>query len=107
MSVKNNNEEKSAIALEGLKLVDDPEVGLNVVDLGLIYELDFNEAEKKVVCIMTLTTEFCPMGESIIENVKMSLETSFPNYQVDVFLTFQPPWTYDLISEDGHAFLGR
>lgn len=105
-NVSNNNEEMNATALAGLKFVDDPEVGLNVVDLGLIYELNFNVEERKIVCTMTLTTQFCPMGESIVSNVTQSLQGSFAGYQVDVNLIFEPPWGQHLISEEGKEFLG-
>ena len=69
MNIITNDKEKSAQAIDGLKNVIDPEIGLNVVDLGLIYQIDFDEAEKKVYCTMTLTTQFCPMGESISTGV--------------------------------------
>lgn len=100
-----NNEALCALALEGLKDVIDPEIGLNVVDLGLIYELHCNDAEKTVACTMTLTTEFCPMGESMVGGVRESLQGTFPEYLIDVKLSFQPPWNYDRISESGREFL--
>lgn len=103
MTVETNNEEKCNIGLEALENVFDPEIGLNVVDLGLIYELMFNENE--IVCTMTLTSQFCPMGESITDNVKLALETSFANSAVSVNLIFQPPWSYANISEIGRQFL--
>ena len=105
----NHSEESKALvdqAYEGLKFVDDPEVGLNVVDLGLIYELDLNEAEKKIVCLMTFTTEFCPMGESILANVTESLKMTVPGYTPEVTVTFDPPWSQHMISDAGRAFLG-
>lgn len=106
IDIKNNDEKKTVIAISALKFVDDPEVGLNVADLGLIYELNFDENENRIVCTQTLTTEFCPMGESIIGNVKMALEEAFPDTMVDVFLTFDPPWSFEKISDDGREFLG-
>lgn len=101
-----NNPEKSAKALAGLKFVDDPEVGLNVVDLGLIYATEFPENEQKVICTITFTTEFCPMGESILENVTQSLQLSFPEDEIEVNLTFDPPWSWEAISPEGREFLG-
>ena len=93
------------MALGGLYHVIDPEIGLNVVDLGLIYQLQFEENPDKVHCIMTLTTEFCPMGESIVGGVKDSLEAAFPNHGIEVELTFEPAWGHERISEDGRQFL--
>ncbi len=105
----NHSEESKALldkAYEGLKFVDDPEVGLNVVDLGLIYELDLQEADKKITCLMTFTTEFCPMGESIMANVSESLKMNVPGYTPEVTVTFEPPWSQDMISDAGREFLG-
>jgi len=62
MNIITNDIEKSERAIDSLRNVMDPEIGLNVVDLGLIYQLDFDEAKTKVYCTMTLTTQFCPMA---------------------------------------------
>ena len=105
MSVKSNKPELAELAVEALKFVDDPEIGLNVVDLGLVYELAFNEEEKKVLCTMTLTTEFCPMGESIVANVTEALRMSLHGYAPEVRLTFEPHWNHSMISAAGNEFL--
>lgn len=107
MNFKTNNEAKSKIGLSALENVYDPEVGLDVVSLGLIYQIDFDENAKKVLCTMTLTTEFCPMGESIIEDVKKALQQIFLDEFVEVNLVFNPSWNYNMISEKGRLFLGR
>ncbi len=96
-----------AVALAALEHVDDPEIGLNIVDLGLVYEINFDEEGKKVSCTMTLTTEFCPMGESITENAKHALQQSFADYAIELNLIFNPPWNLEMISERGRAYLGR
>ncbi|HVW13889.1 MAG TPA: metal-sulfur cluster assembly factor [Mucilaginibacter sp.] len=107
MNVVTNNEDKCNLALIALKDVLDPEVGLNVVDLGLIYSLNFNEDKNYIFVIMTLTTQFCPMGESIRDNVKQTLEELFKGYNVDIDVVFDPPWSMELISEEGRQFLDR
>ncbi len=107
MNVETNDSTKCLTGLEGLYNVDDPEVGLNVVDLGLIYRLDFDEEAKKVAVTMTLTTQFCPMGDSITNNVGLSLRDSFPEWEIDVNLIFEPPWDFNKISPKGREFLGR
>ena len=78
MKVITNNNIQCTVALAALQNIMDPEIGLNIVDLGLIYQLDFDESEKKIYCAMTLTTQFCPMGESITNAVKENLKVSFP-----------------------------
>lgn len=107
MNVVTNNEDKCNLALIALKGVLDPEVGLNVADLGLIYSLNFNEDKKHIFVIMTLTTQFCPMGESIRDNVKQTIEGLFRGYSVDIDVVFDPPWSMELISEEGRKFLER
>ncbi|MEO7043718.1 MAG: metal-sulfur cluster assembly factor, partial [Ferruginibacter sp.] len=95
------------IALAALQNVIDPEIGLNVVDLGLIYQMDFDEGKKKVYCSMTLTTQFCPMGESISTGVRNALQNVFKQDVIDVTLTFDPPWNHERISEEGKIFLNK
>src|SRR6478735_2734310 len=107
MNVITNNHIKCTIALASLQYVTDPEIGLNVVDLGLIYQLDFDEAGNKIYVQMTLTTQFCPMGESIVDGVRNALQTTFSEEEVDVVLTFDPPWNSERISEEGKMFLNE
>jgi metal-sulfur cluster biosynthetic enzyme len=105
MNVKTNHSIQCTVALALLQEVIDPELGLNVVDLGLIYELNFYDEEKKLDVLMTLSTRFCPMGQSIQDSVKTQLENNFPGYTVNVQLTFDPPWSYEKISIEGRDFL--
>lgn len=103
--MKTNDEEKCSKAILALYDVYDPEIGLNVVDLGLIYQIGFDDAGQRIETSMTLTSQFCPMGESITQDVIQALKTEFPGYQVEVNLTFDPPWSSDLISPEGRKFL--
>lgn len=105
MNLITNNNIKCLEAMSALKNVMDPEIGLNIVDLGLIYQLDFDEAEMKIYCALTLTTQFCPMGESITRAVKETLKATFPEYETELRLTFDPPWSHEMISEAGLKFL--
>ena len=100
-----NDEAKLDLALDALKFVDDPEIGLNVVDLGLIYQIDFDENNKKLFCSHSLTTQFCPMGETINSGITNALEQTFPDYEVETKITFNPPWNSSKISEEGREFL--
>lgn len=105
MNVKTNNIDKNKIALVGLYEVIDPEIGLNIVDLGLVYQIDFNEENKDIIVTMTLTTRFCPMGESIVDATTQAMQQSFPEYKIEVNLIFEPPWDVNMISEEGNNFL--
>lgn len=73
----------------------------------LIYQIDFIEDEKRIEASMTLTTQFYPMGESITNGVSQSLANTFKDYQVNVNLTFDPPWSSDRISPEGQEFLNH
>lgn len=105
MNIDTNDENKCKAASVALLDVLDPEIGLNVIDLGLIYRICFDDSEQKIACCMTLTTQHCPMGESIMEGVRNALENTFPAYAIDVELTFDPPWEAEMISEAGRNFL--
>ena len=107
MSIITNNNIKCTIALAALQTVTDPEIGLNVVDLGLIYQIDFDETNSKIFVSMTLTTQFCPMGESITSAVTRALQNIFTNNEVALQLTFNPPWSNEMISPEGQIFLNQ
>lgn len=102
-----NDRDKCNQALAALHDVIDPEIGLNIVDLGLIYQIDFDESNRIIFIRMTLTTQFCPMGDSIRSNAGSAMQHAFPEYTIDIELVFDPPWHSALISEEGKQFLNR
>lgn len=102
-----NDRDKCNQALAALHDVIDPEIGLNIVDLGLIYQIDFDESNRIIFIRMTLTTQFCPMGDSIRSNAGSAMQHAFPEYTIDIELLFDPPWHSALISEEGKQFLNR
>jgi metal-sulfur cluster biosynthetic enzyme len=102
-----NNNKQCDVALAALHQVMDPEIGLNIVDLGLIYQIDFDEAAKEVFVSMTLTTQFCPMGDSIRDGATRAMQQAFPAYKIHIELIFDPPWNSEKISEQGKQFLNR
>lgn len=84
---------------EAMKAVVDPEIGYNVVDLGLVYDVE-KSGEGRVKVLMTLTTMGCPLTELIDQQVNVILG-SLPGVEdVEVEFTFSPPWSPDMISED-------
>lgn len=105
MSIKTNHPEQCTRATEALKEVIDPEIGLNIVDLGLVYRIDFLEEEKRISLDMTLTTQFCPMGEAITDSTREAMQESFPEHTIDLDLVFDPRWDPQLISEEGQQYL--
>ncbi|WP_017754605.1 metal-sulfur cluster assembly factor [Calidifontibacillus oryziterrae] len=91
--------------LEELKAVIDPELGINVVDLGLIYEINIDE-QNNVDITMTLTTPGCPLHDSITSGVKIALEAMDELNNVNVNLVWEPAWSPDKMSPDARKFLG-
>ena len=90
---------------EALKEVIDPEVGLNVVDLGLIYTI--KEKDGDVLVEMTMTTPSCPMTEYLRDQVSDTIWHTYPDVKsVDVQLVWDPPWHAGMISEDSRGVLG-
>ena len=89
---------------EVLKNVYDPEIPLNVLDLGLIY--DVQVAEGDIYVQMTLTAPGCGMGPMIAQQAEWAIAELEGVEDVNVEMVFDPPWSPDLISEDGKKFLG-
>ncbi len=90
--------------LDLLKTVIDPEVEINIVDMGLIYKLDY-DGDKKVDIEMTLSTPNCPIADSIVMNVMETILKKHPDYDVNVHLVFEPKWSPDKISPEGKRLL--
>jgi len=93
--------------LNVIKTVIDPEVAINIVDLGLIYEVHHNEGEKTIHVIMTLSARGCPVGDTIINHVETVVKAAFMDFTVSVELVWEPQWTPDLITEAGKEALNQ
>jgi len=89
-----------------LRLVIDPELNINVVDLGLIYEVDVTE-NNYVMITMTLTTPGCPLHDSITSGVKYAVSNLEGVTDVDVILVWEPAWSPDKMTPEGMKLLGR
>lgn len=93
-----------AAVMETLKQVIDPEIGCNIVDLGLIYNVAIDGGKVRVE--MTLTTPGCPMHESIAWGVKTALLNLEEVQEVDVQVVWDPPWHPSMMTEAGRASVG-
>ena len=91
--------------LAGLKNVYDPEIGVNIVDLGLVYDADIAE-NGDVLVTMTLTSIGCPLGPVSMQEVNNALQGLPEIGETDVKLVWSPPWSPDLMSEDAKDELG-
>ena len=88
-----------------LRTVYDPEIPVNIYDLGLIYGVDIDD-EKNVTVTMTLTAPACPLADFIVDGVKMRLESIPEISNVEVRLVFEPEWHKDMMSEEAKLELG-
>ena len=90
--------------LEALRDVYDPEIPVNIVDLGLVYEVEVADADVEVQ--MTLTFAGCGMGPYIAQQAEWRLAEVEGIEDINVALVFDPPWTPDMITEEGKRLLG-
>ena len=90
--------------IEIIKDCYDPEIPINIYDLGLIYEIDAKP--ESVGVKMTLTTQGCPAAQTLPEQVRQKISSSLGIKQVNVELTFTPPWSPERISPEGRKKLG-
>jgi len=91
--------------LEELSSVHDPEIPVNIVDLGLIYEMEFDEETSELEIEMTLTSMGCPTADSIVREVELTSEQVDEIENAEAELVWQPPWTPDKVSEKGRTQL--
>ncbi|MBW7845114.1 MAG: DUF59 domain-containing protein [Bacteroidia bacterium] len=106
----NNNPAKNFVevqneAIEVLQTVFDPEIPVNIYELGLVYEVNV-DVDLNIEIIMTLTSPFCPAAQSMPAEVKEKLEKIEEVKEVDVKVVFDPPWTQEMMSESAKLQLG-
>ena len=87
-----------------LKQIHDPEVGINIVDMGLIYGLEIEDS--KVGVYMTLTSPGCPVGPQILSQIDTKVRELEGVEDVDVNVVWTPPWTPDMLSDEAKDELG-
>ncbi len=90
---------------EMVKTVYDPEIPVNIYDLGLIYRIELND-DNSVDIDMTLTAQTCPAADFMMEDVKMKIESIEGVSAVNLNLVFEPEWSQDLMTEEAKLELG-
>lgn len=109
--VLNNDDMKDTETLkknviEQLKKVFDPEIPINIWDMGLIYDIKI-DPERNVLVVMTMTAPNCPVAENMPEFVKSEIKSGVPEINnVEVQVTFDPPWDINRLSEEAKVTLG-
>lgn len=91
--------------LNVLKEVEDPEIGVNIVDLGLVYQVNLQDSGD-VNVDMTLTAPGCPMHETIARAAEMAIETLPDVKEAHVTMVWNPPWTPERLTDEGRRLLG-
>jgi metal-sulfur cluster biosynthetic enzyme len=90
--------------VEALKSVIDPELGINIIDLGLVYDIKIEDGSVHIT--YTLTTMGCPIGPMIEEQMARSLDQVAGVEKVDAEMVLRPPWSPEMMSEEAKAALG-
>ena len=94
-----------AAVISALKEVYDPEIPVNIYDLGLIYELTISKA-REVSILMTFTAPNCPMADQVLMEVQQGVESVPGVTKCTIELTFEPQWDRSMLSEDARVELG-
>ncbi|MBT3646272.1 SUF system Fe-S cluster assembly protein [Flavobacteriaceae bacterium] len=102
---KNNTENLGEKIVTELKSIFDPEIPVDIYELGLIYDVFVNE-DNEVKIMMTLTSPNCPVAESLPQEVEEKIKSIDEVKTAEVEITFDPPWTKDLMSEEAKLELG-
>ncbi|MDA9101299.1 metal-sulfur cluster assembly factor [Omnitrophica bacterium] len=92
--------------IEVAKKCFDPEIPVNIWDLGLIYEIETSEDSPQIKIRMTLTNQHCPMAKMIADNLRNQIQRQLEVEDIQIDLVFDPPWTPDCISNEGKKKLG-
>lgn len=100
------NIELNERVIELLRTVYDPEIPVNIYDLGLIYRIEINDECDWLQVDMTLTAPNCPAADFILMDVRQKLESIDNFKRVDVNLVFEPEWTKEMMSEEARLELG-
>jgi metal-sulfur cluster biosynthetic enzyme len=88
-----------------LGMIIDPELGINIIDMGLLYSADIDETGKSIIIEMSLSSKGCPMSAAILGGAENILKKYFPGYKIDVNLVWEPAWSPEFISEEGKELL--
>jgi FeS assembly SUF system protein len=105
MSEEINTTELGEKIVNVLKTIYDPEIPVDIYELGLIYDVFVNE-DYDVKILMTLTTPNCPVAETLPMEVEEKIKSLNDVKSAEVEITFDPPWTQDLMSEEAKLELG-
>ncbi|MGF7232451.1 metal-sulfur cluster assembly factor [Arachidicoccus sp.] len=93
------------VVLTALHNVMDPELFVNIIDLGLVFGIEF-EGEETIIITMTFSTKACPLGDAIKMGVRNVLSMAFPEYDVVINVVWEPEWNFSMLTAEGRKLLG-
>lgn len=105
VSVKKKKQNLIDKLIKLLKSIYDPEISINIYELGLIYDIQISK-QAYIKIIMTLTTPNCPVADNFVKEVKQKIQAINKVKNIDIILTFDPIWSSDMLSEDARFQLG-
>lgn len=105
LNLYTDNEKQEIEILHILKEVIDPELEINIVDMGLVYKIHY-DPKGEIKIDLTLSTKNCPMGDVIINNIKTCLNRHFTEFQFVINLVWEPQWSRDFLTPAGRKELG-
>jgi metal-sulfur cluster biosynthetic enzyme len=106
MSLITENNKKELILYEGLKKVIDPEVGISIIDMGLVYNIKYQDSGAFII-EMTLSTKACPLGDIIRADVEKMTQELFPDVPLTLKMVWEPVWSPNFMTPAGKKALGR
>ena len=95
-----------ALILDALSAVKDPEIGVDVVNLGLVYGIEVDKEKRSARVKMTLTTPTCPYAGVLLAEIEQALSAIEELDEIHVDLVWDPPWTAEMMSEEAKLMLG-
>ncbi|SFV27612.1 Metal-sulfur cluster biosynthetic enzyme [Thermoflavifilum thermophilum] len=105
LSIQDPHFNEKMLAIDALHQVIDPELFVNIIDLGLVYDLDFSQSDRLVIT-MTFSTPHCPLGEAIEAGIHHVLAPLFPDRKIEVNIVWEPPWDFSMMTDEGRRQLG-
>lgn len=98
--------EQKMTAVTALYNVIDPELFINIIDLGLVFDIDFASSPDNILITMTMTTRHCPLGDAIKQGVTNVLGMAFPELETVIDVVWEPQWNFDMLTLEGKKALG-
>jgi metal-sulfur cluster biosynthetic enzyme len=90
-----------------LRMVIDPELTVNIVDLGLVYGIRCDEPLTRIDIDLTFSTPGCPLGDVIVEDIYYRLQAQYPEADINIHVVWDPPWSPERMTEAGRVALGK